>query len=94
MSADVVRAELSEQARTTVRGVASRLKGLSSGTERELLRQGYVAEERSLVDLLAKDAEISRHVSRAELEKMCDPANYLGSAPRMVDAIVRMQRPS
>src|SRR3954471_22313967 len=30
----------------------------------------------SLVDLLAKNKEISAHVSRAELEKMCDPANY------------------
>src|SRR5215510_12802089 len=30
-----------------------------------------------LVDLLAKDPEISRHVTRPDLEKMCDPANYL-----------------
>ena len=29
-----------------------------------------------------KDAEISRHVTRAELEKMCDPANYLGLGRR------------
>ena len=45
-----------------------------------------------LVDLLAKDAEISRHVSRAELEKMCDPANYLGFAGEMVDRVLAMEK--
>src|SRR5262249_6729389 len=33
-----------------------------------------------LVDLLAKEPEITKHVNRAELTKMCDPANYLGLA--------------
>jgi 3-carboxy-cis,cis-muconate cycloisomerase len=41
-----------------------------------------------LVDLLAKDKEISRHVSRGDLEKMCDPANYLGLAGEMVDRVL------
>src|SRR3954451_21269104 len=45
-----------------------------------------------LVDLLAKDAEISRHVSRAELEKMCDPANYLGLAGEMVDRVLAREK--
>ena len=41
-----------------------------------------------LVDLLAKDAEISRNLKRAELEKMCDPASYLGLAGEMVDKVL------
>src|SRR5206468_4486980 len=40
-----------------------------------------------LVELLAQDAEISRHLSRAELAKLCDPQNYLGLAGEMVDRV-------
>src|SRR3954471_24555655 len=46
----------------------------------------------SLVDLLAKNKEISAHVSRAELEKMCDPANYLGLAGEMVDRVLALEK--
>jgi 3-carboxy-cis,cis-muconate cycloisomerase len=45
-----------------------------------------------LADLLAKDAEISKHVSRAELEKMCDPAHYLGLAGEMVDRVLAREK--
>jgi 3-carboxy-cis,cis-muconate cycloisomerase len=41
-----------------------------------------------LVDLLAANAEISKHVTRAELARMCDPANYLGLAGEMVDRVL------
>jgi 3-carboxy-cis,cis-muconate cycloisomerase len=41
-----------------------------------------------LVELLAKDAEISRHLTRAQLDKMCDPARYLGLAGEMVDQVL------
>ena len=44
-----------------------------------------------LIDLLAKDTEISRHVSRAELERMIDPANYLGLAGEMVDRVLALE---
>ena len=47
-----------------------------------------------LVELLAKDAEISKHLTRAELDKMCDPAGYLGLAGEMVDRVLaREPRP-
>jgi 3-carboxy-cis,cis-muconate cycloisomerase len=45
-----------------------------------------------LVDLLAQDAEISRHATRAELAKMCDPANYLGLAGEMVDRVLAREK--
>src|SRR5215475_12375149 len=44
-----------------------------------------------LVDLLAADKEISRHVSRGELKRMCDPANYLGLAGEMVDRVLAIE---
>src|SRR3954466_11045795 len=44
-----------------------------------------------LVDLLAANGEISKHVKRAELEAMCDPANYLGLAGEMVDRVLAIE---
>jgi 3-carboxy-cis,cis-muconate cycloisomerase len=45
----------------------------------------------ALVDLLAKEPEIARHVTRAELERMCDPGNYLGLAGEMVDRVIKLE---
>jgi 3-carboxy-cis,cis-muconate cycloisomerase len=47
---------------------------------------------RPLVDLLAADKEISKHASRKQLEKMVDPANYLGVAGEMVDRVLKMRK--
>jgi len=47
---------------------------------------------RPLIDLLEEDKEISKHVSRAELEKMVDPANYLGVAGEMVDRVLAARK--
>src|SRR4051794_10223562 len=51
-----------------------------------------VAQKRSLFDVLVENPAISAALSADRLRALCDPTNYLGSAPRMVDAIVR-QRP-
>jgi 3-carboxy-cis,cis-muconate cycloisomerase len=50
-----------------------------------------VATGRPLAELLAEDKEISKHMSRAELVKLCDPANYLGQAGEMVDRVLAMR---
>ena len=50
---------------------------------REAIRQG-----RSLLDLLAEHPEINRHLDRAALAKLCEPANYLGQAGVMVDRVL------
>ncbi len=50
---------------------------------REAIRQ-----DRPLVDLLAENAEIARHLDRAALARLCDPANYLGQAGAMVDRVL------
>jgi len=43
---------------------------------------------RPLVDLLAENAEINKHLDRVALEKLCDPANYLGESGTMVDRVL------
>ena len=47
-----------------------------------------IAGNRKLVDVLAAHPEISKHVSRAQLEGFCDPANSLGQAGVMVDRVL------
>jgi 3-carboxy-cis,cis-muconate cycloisomerase len=47
-----------------------------------------VETDRPLLDLLCEDPEISRHLDRAALAKLVDPANYLGLAGEMVDRVL------
>lgn len=46
-------------------------------------------EDRPLLDLLVENAEISQHMDRAALAKLCDPSNYLGLSGEMVDRVLR-----
>lgn len=55
---------------------------------RDVVRTG-----KPLVDLLAANAEINKHLKRGDLEKMCDPANYLGLAGEMVDRVLAREKP-
>ena len=41
-----------------------------------------------LADVLAADAEVGRHLDRAAIDRLTDPANYLGAAPVMVDRLL------
>jgi 3-carboxy-cis,cis-muconate cycloisomerase len=47
---------------------------------------------RPLIDLLVEDKAISKHATRAQLEKMVDPANYLGVAGEMVDRVLASRK--
>ena len=47
-----------------------------------------VATGRPLVDLLTQNAEVSAHLTRAEIEKLCAPQGYLGLAGEMTDAVL------
>jgi 3-carboxy-cis,cis-muconate cycloisomerase len=57
----------------------------------DICRQ-VIATGRPLVDLLAENDEVRKHLDRAALERLCDPANYLGEAGAMVDRVLA-QRP-
>ena len=41
-----------------------------------------------LAEALAKVPEITKHLDRPALDRLTDPANYLGMAPRMVDRVL------
>jgi 3-carboxy-cis,cis-muconate cycloisomerase len=45
-----------------------------------------------LIELLEKDDEIRKHADRKTLEKLTDPANYLGVAGEMVDRVLKMRK--
>ena len=47
-----------------------------------------VAQGRPLLDLLAENDEISKHLDRDALAKLLDPANYLGQSGVMVDRVL------
>jgi 3-carboxy-cis,cis-muconate cycloisomerase len=48
----------------------------------------------ALFDVLATNPVVSGALPTDRLRALCDPANYLGSAPAMVDAIVQRPRGS
>src|ERR1044072_6575104 len=53
-----------------------------------------LAQNRTLYDVLSAEPAVSGALDQQRLRALCDPANYLGSAPRMTDAIVRASRPA
>jgi 3-carboxy-cis,cis-muconate cycloisomerase len=59
----------------------------------DICRQ-VVKTGRPLIDLLAEDKEIAKHIDRKGLEKLVDPANYLGVAGEMVDRVLKMRKKS
>ena len=53
----------------------------------DLCRQA-IEQKRPLLDLLAETPDITRHVDREGLSKLCDPVNYLGLSGVMVDRVL------
>jgi 3-carboxy-cis,cis-muconate cycloisomerase len=47
-----------------------------------------VQKRRPLLDLLAEHPEIRKHLDRAALARLCDPASYLGQSGVMVDRVL------
>ena len=47
-----------------------------------------IKQNRPLLELLAANAEITKHLDRAALARLCDPANYLGLSGEMVDRVL------
>jgi 3-carboxy-cis,cis-muconate cycloisomerase len=54
---------------------------------REVVKTG-----RPLLDLLEENKEISKHADGKLLEKLVDPANYLGVAGEMVDRVLKLRK--
>jgi 3-carboxy-cis,cis-muconate cycloisomerase len=51
-----------------------------------------IKEDRPLIEVLVGHGEISKHVTRAQLEAMCEPSNHLGQAGVMVDRVLAHRR--
>ena len=51
-----------------------------------------IEQRRALYDVLAETREITRHVARDELRRLCDPARYLGLSAAMVDRVLAALR--
>ena len=51
-----------------------------------------VKQNRPLLDLLEENLQVGRHLDRAALARLCDPANYLGQAGLMVDRVLNSSR--
>jgi 3-carboxy-cis,cis-muconate cycloisomerase len=47
-----------------------------------------VASGRTLHEVLAEDATVTRHLTPQQLAELLDPANYVGQAPHFVDAVL------
>jgi 3-carboxy-cis,cis-muconate cycloisomerase len=45
-------------------------------------------QDKPLLELLASNAEITKHVDRKKLAEFCDPSNYLGLSGVMVDRVL------
>ena len=50
-----------------------------------------VATGRPLLDLLAENEEVTKHLDRTALERLCGPGNYLGEAGATVDRVLAMR---
>lgn len=49
-------------------------------------------EQRALLDVLKEKREVTGAVSAEKLKSLCEPANYLGAAGRMVDDVLAMHK--
>jgi 3-carboxy-cis,cis-muconate cycloisomerase len=51
-----------------------------------------IGKNRPLIEILSEHPEIGKHVTRTQLEAMCDPVNNLGQAGVMVDRVLAARR--
>ena len=51
-----------------------------------------IKQDKPLLELLAANAEITRHVDRKKLAEFCDPSNYLGLSGVMVDRVLAARK--
>ena len=67
-------------------------KGVSRQTAHELLRKLTIkseTEKRQFRDVLIKDVTVSAKLTRKEIDAALNPKNYLGTATKQVDLMVK-----
>lgn len=66
-------------------------KGLGRQDAHEIVRRASMAAEdqgKTLKEMLLKNKEVKSRITKAELDDVMDPANYVGVAPQIVDSVV------
>lgn len=48
-----------------------------------------IKQDKPLEEFLAENEEVSKKLTREELESLCNPANYLGYSVEMVDRVLK-----
>ena len=76
-------------AEAVMMGLAPRLGRARAHEIVSKMSRSAVESNRRLIDVLAENGEISRHLDRATLERLCNPAEYLGLAGEMIDRVLK-----
>ncbi|OPY31894.1 MAG: Fumarate hydratase class II [Methanomassiliicoccales archaeon PtaU1.Bin124] len=66
-------------------------KGMGRQDAHEIVRSSSMKAEdqgRSFKEMLLKDKQVSKLMTKAELDKVMDPHNYVGKAPELTDKVV------
>lgn len=70
-------------------------KGLGRQDAHEIVRSASMKAEgegRPFKDMLLKDKEVSKRMTKKELDQVMDPKNYVGKAPELTDKVVAKAR--
>jgi 3-carboxy-cis,cis-muconate cycloisomerase len=54
----------------------------------EQVSRRALESSRTLRDVLVQDKQVRDHLSTAEIDKLLDPKNYMGSAASMIDRVL------
>ncbi len=66
-------------------------KGMGRQDAHEIVRRASMAAEdqgKTFKEMLLKNKEVKSRMTRAELDRVMDPASYVGVAPQIVDSVV------
>ena len=66
-------------------------KGMGRQDAHEIVRRASMAAEdqgKTFKEMLLKNKEVKARITKTELDKVMDPANYVGVAPQIVDSVV------
>ena len=79
-------------AEAVMRGLAPHLDRTAAHDLVSEACRGAIARASTLRDVLDADPRVRAHLSTAAIARLCDPANYLGVAPEMVDRVLAGHR--
>jgi adenylosuccinate lyase len=70
-------------------------KGLGRQKAHELTRELAIKshnQQREFKEVLSEDSTVNKLLSQKEIDKMMDPRNYLGTAPKQIEQVIEKTR--